>query len=239
MTLTPVKKQKLPDSVANRLLEVVRSGELGPGGRLPAERTLAAQLGVSRASLRNALSRLELMGVLEVRQGDGTFIRAADTETLSLPFQGLLRSLPQTAQDLLEFRQILEPEAAALAAMRATSEQIASLRTCLEQQHVTATRGMKLSEDDLKFHALIAQMVGNTVILRVLETLQHLMQQLRTHTLKGDRPELTLQEHILILTAIEARDPAAARAAMAGHLATVVRTAAQAPQGPSQGEAHA
>lgn len=239
MTLTPVKKQRLPDSVVDRLLEVVRSGELSPGGRLPAERTLAAQLGVSRASLRNALSRLELMGVLEVRQGDGTFIRAPDTETLSLPFQGLLRGLPQTAQDLLEFRQILEPEAAALAATRATPQQIAALRACLEQQHLTATRGVKLSEDDLRFHALIAQMVGNTVILRVLETLQHLMQNLRTHTLKGDRPELTLQEHALILTAIEARDPASARAAMAGHLATVVRTAAEAPISSTQGEPHA
>lgn len=239
MTLTPIKRQKLPDSVVDRLLEVVRSGEFGPGGRLPAERTLATQLGVSRASLRNALTRLELMGVLEVRQGDGTFVRDSAAETLSLPFQGLLRGLPQTAQDLLEFRQILEPEAAALAATRATREQISSLRACLDQQYLTATRGVKLSQDDLEFHTLIAQMVGNTVILRVLETLQQLMQHLRTHTLKGDRPELTLQEHAQILSAIEARDPVAARAAMADHLMTVVRTASEAPHGPSQGDDHA
>lgn len=235
MTINPVKRQKLPDSVVERLLDVVRSGQFNSGDRLPAERLLAVQLGVSRASLRDALTRLEMLGVLEVRQGDGTFVCSPDGRTLSLPFQGLLRSLPQTAQDLLEFRRILEPEAAALAALRATPAQIASLQACLRQQHVTAAQGLRLSQDDIAFHTLIAQMVGNTVILRVLETLQQVMQDLRSRTLPGQYPEITLREHTRILAAIENRSPVEARQAMADHLDTVVRTAVETPSTSSEG----
>lgn len=227
MTLSPVKRQKLPDSVVERLLALLRSGELACGERLPAERTLSAQLGVSRTSLRDALARLELMGYLEVRQGGGTVVRAPSAETLCLPFQGLLRGLPRAAQDLLEFRRMLEPEAAALAAQRRSPEQLAGLHEGLRRQRLTAARGLKLADEDLQFHGLIADMVGNTVILRVLETLQELMQQLRSHTLAGLHPDLTLEEHARILHAIERGSAESARQAMTAHLTSVIRTATE------------
>src|SRR5690625_5250925 len=100
------------------MLEMIRDGVLKRGLRLPPERQLAEAFGVSRATLRDAVGRLQLLGYLEVRQGDGTIVRMPDGATLSLPFRNLLLSHAHLGEDLLEFRLLLEPEVAALAAQR-------------------------------------------------------------------------------------------------------------------------
>ena len=87
-----IRKQKLADAVTERLLAMIRDGELRPGSKLPAERNLAEQFGISRASLRDAIHQLEFLGYLEVRQGDGTIIRLPDGLTLAQPFQHVLSS---------------------------------------------------------------------------------------------------------------------------------------------------
>lgn len=120
-----IKRTKLADIVADNLLQMFREGELHPGQKLPAERDLAVRYGVSRASLRDAIRHLELLGYLEVRQGEGTFVRTPDGQTLTRPFQSVLSSQPQLADDLVEFRFLLEPEVAALAAKHCTEEDVA------------------------------------------------------------------------------------------------------------------
>ncbi|THF87008.1 FadR family transcriptional regulator [Deinococcus sp. KSM4-11] len=239
MTVQPVKRQKLTESVAEELLSLIVRGGFPPGHRLPAERVLAEQMGVSRASVRDAVARLEALGHVGVRQGDGIYVLAPSAATLSQPFRGLLTRLPQTARDLLEFRRMLEPEVAALAAQRVTDTQEDDLWISVDAQVGAARRGIKLVAEDLHFHALIARIAGNGVVTLVLDTLQELLHDLRQRDLPGDLPDLTIRDHRAVVQAIASRDPVAAHAAMAAHLDTVIQTASAALSfSPDGGSAH-
>lgn len=220
----PVKRQKLADAVSDRLLELIREGELHPGQKLPAERELAVRFGVSRASLRDAIRQLELLGYLEVRQGDGTIVRAPDSQTLTKPFQHLLASQPHVAGDLVEFRFLLEPEVAALAAKRCTEEDATRLRDSLAKQRRLVEEGKRLAAEDVRFHQLIAQASRNVTVLHVLDTLQALLEDLRTRLLTGDQPRLTLKQHGDITDAIILHDATAAKAHMTEHLGAVMKS---------------
>lgn len=228
MTAQPVKRQKLTESVTEELLALIRRGGLEAGQRLAGERQLAEQMGVSRASVRDAIARLEVLGHLEVRHGDGLYVREPSAATLTQPFQGILTRLPQNTHDLLEFRRMLEPEVAALAAERATEEQLAQLRACIAQQMESVAQQRILLNEDLQFHALIAQMAGNQVVVLVLDTLQHLLRDLRQRDLLPHYPQRTVEHHIAIAQAIAARAPAQAHAAMTTHLNSVVENANEA-----------
>lgn len=228
MTAQPVKRQKLTESVSEELLSLIRRGGFEAGQRLPTERKLAEQMNISRASLRDAIARLEVLGHLEARQGDGVYVREPSAANLSQPFVGILSRNPQSVQDVVEFRQMIEPEVAAAAALRGSPEQVAQLWACLEQQRRTAGAQVKLTDDDLHFHGLIAQMAGNAVLVHVLGTLQHLLWQLRDQVLVGDQPERTIREHTAVVQAIADHSPERARAAMLAHLHTVRDHAANA-----------
>lgn len=219
-----VRKVKLSDAVAEKLLVLIRDGTYPHGTRLPAERELSTLFGVSRASLRGAFRQLELLGQVEIRQGDGTYVRSPDAATLALPFRGLLSGSPQAALDLLEFRQLLEPEIAALAAQRATAEHAPLFERSLHQQRRAVAQGLRLSQEDLLFHQLIAQIAGNPIILDVLSTLRSLLSDLRTTALPGHLPEVTLAQHERIARAILAHDAPQARREMREHLAAVLET---------------
>ncbi|WP_102126808.1 FadR/GntR family transcriptional regulator [Deinococcus planocerae] len=222
--IQPVRKPKLSETVADELLALIRGGTYPAGSRLPPERELSRRFNISRASLRDAFRHLELLGHVEIRQGDGTYVRTPDGETLSLPFRGLLTGRPQAALDLLEFRRMLEPEVAALAAVRVRPEHAHAFAESLARQREALGRGERLSREDLAFHALISQTAGNLVTLQVLGTLRSLLSELRTSALPGHFPALTLAQHERIARAILAGDPAGARAAMLDHLNAVVET---------------
>lgn len=239
MTVQPVKRQKLTESVAAELLSLIIREGFQAGHRLPPERQLAEQMGVSRASVRDALARLVALGHVGVRQGDGIYVQEPSAEHLSAPFQGILTRLPQKTHDLLEFRRMLEPEVAALAARRGTPEQMAELEACLNAQRVTAAKNESLLNEDLRFHALIAQMAGNGVVVLVLDTLQTLMRDLRRNALLPHYPEATIEYHTRIVQAITARSPQAAWEAMQQHLQNVTQNANQALALPTGGTEHA
>ena len=219
-----IRKVKITETVTNELLTLIRNGTFATGQRLPPERELSLKFGISRASLRDAFRQLELLGHLEIRQGDGTYVRAPTSDTISTPFRGLLSGSPQAALDLLEFRLILEPEVAALAAKRATPEHATSFERLLEQQRRVAAQGLRISKEDLEFHHLIAQIAGNTVILQVLTTLRSLLGELRVTALAGRLPDLTIVQHERIALAILGNNPTEARATMLDHLNAVAAT---------------
>ncbi|CAM4118470.1 FadR/GntR family transcriptional regulator [Deinococcus marmoris] len=225
MTAQPIKQQKLATSAAEELLALILREGFKAGQRLPPERVLAEQMSISRTSLRDGIARLEVLGHLEARQGNGVFVREPSAAHLTQPFQGMLIRSPQNVAHLLEFRQMMEPEVAAQAAARATPAQIAQLRLCLECQETARSRQIKLSDEDLIFHGLIAQIAGNEVVMLVLDTLRSLMTQLRDQVV-GDRPELTISEHRAVVEAIASASPQAARQAMLAHLRSVRRHAA-------------
>ena len=225
MTAQPIKQQKLAASAAGELLALILRGEFVAGQRLPPERVLADQMNISRTSLRDGIARLEVLGHLEARQGNGVFVREPSAAHLTQPFQGMLIRSPQKLAHLLEFRQMIEPEVAAQAAARATPDQIAQLQSCLERQEDACARHIKLSHEDMVFHSLIAQIAGNEVVVLVLETLRSLLTQLRNQVV-GDQPQVTISEHRALVEAIVSASPEAARQAMLVHMASVRRHAA-------------
>ena len=224
LTAKPVKHMKVADQVTDELQEWFRSGELTPGMRLPPERELAARFGVSRTSLRDALQRLELLGYLDARQGDGTYVRVPGAEAVSQPFRNLVSTLPQNAADLLEFRTLLEPEVAALAAAHLTPESRQELTRSLERQQALPDRSPRLIREDALFHDALARAAGNTVVLRVLETLRDLLHDVRTISLPAAGSGRTVSEHGHIVRAVLAQDQNAARQAMRAHLQDVAET---------------
>lgn len=224
-----IKRRKISDEVRDALLAMIREGDLNEGDRLPPERDLASRFGVSRTTLRDAIRELELLGYLDVRQGDGTVVRSPGGEALATPFRRILHGRPQLAEDLLQFRRMLEPEVAALAAARATPRDAAALTDALGRQDRLVRSGRRLLEEDVAFHRLIARVAGNTTVLHVLNTLQAMLRDFRAHMLTGDQPDLALRQHTAIADAIIDGDAARARHAVIDHLEAVERSIVREP----------
>ena len=203
--------------------ELIASGEWGPGTRLPREADLAAQLGLSRNSLREAVRALSLARVLEVRQGDGTYVSSLEPHDLLEPTRSathLLRG--RTVLELFEVRRMLEPEAAAMAALRADDDVNGALRRELDRMFDAGDKVEDLVEADAAFHDVIAAAPGNAVLRSLLQSLSTSTVRARLWHGMADRVALDLAraEHTRIYEAIVSRDPDLARAATTMHIAS-------------------
>jgi GntR family transcriptional repressor for pyruvate dehydrogenase complex len=211
------------DEAIEQIRGLVASGEWGPGTRLPREADLAKQLGLSRNSLREAVRALSLARVLEVRQGDGTYVSSLEPGELLEPTLSATHLLQgRTVLELFEVRRMLEPEAAAMAAQRADADVIAALRHQLDRMVAAGDRADDLVEADAAFHDVIARAPGNGVLQALLRSLS--TNTVRTRLWHGiaDRGALDLarEEHARIYEAIAAGDTDLARAATLLHIAT-------------------
>ncbi|MCX5779394.1 MAG: FadR/GntR family transcriptional regulator [Firmicutes bacterium] len=220
MTFQPIKTKKIYEEIVEQIKQLLTRGDLRPGDRLPAERDLAESLGVSRASVREALTALETMGILDIRPGEGTFIRhTSNAETFeSLTLLLTMERTPEA--HLMEVRRILETEAAALAAQRATSEDLEKIAASLMVMK-NADSIQTAVEADVRFHYAIAEATKNTVLLRIMNTVADLMHQ----TFRQEREKLyaelgprVLSEHEAIIAAIQSRNPEEAWAKMLEHI---------------------
>jgi len=203
--------------------ELIVSGEWGPGTRLPREADLAAQLGLSRNSLREAVRALALARVLEVRQGDGTYVSSLEPSELLAPTQfatHLLRG--RTVLELFEVRRMLEPEAAAMAARRADDEIKRELRHELDRMIDAGDRVEDLVAADAAFHDVIGRAPGNAVLRSLLQSLS--TSTIRARLWHGMQDEVALDvarsEHERIYEAIVAGDADLARAATTLHISS-------------------
>src|SRR3954466_3565354 len=174
-TATSARSQT--DVVIESVKDMLTRGELRPGSRLPVEKDLAAQLGVSRGSLREGVRALATLGVLETRQGDGTYVTALDPRTLLSPL-GFLADLQQPAHaaDLLAVRRVLEAESVSLAAVRLTDEQLTELDAVLAVvdgilESDPDTDPEAFLHPDTEFHRMIARASGNPPLAALIETL--------------------------------------------------------------------
>jgi GntR family transcriptional repressor for pyruvate dehydrogenase complex len=206
----------------DRIRDRIASGDWGPGTRLPREADLAQELGLSRNSLREAVRALSLARVLEVRQGDGTFVSSLEAVDLlepTLSATHLLRG--RTVLELFEVRRMLEPEAAAMAATRSDATVIAALGRELERMHAAGDRAEELVEADASFHDVIAGAPGNGVLRALLRSLSTSTVRARLWHGIADRGALDLarEEHTRIYEAIAAGDADLARAATLVHIA--------------------
>ena len=216
---------RVTEGAIDKIRERIVSGAWGPGDRLPKESELAAELGLSRNSLREAVRALSQLRVLEVRQGDGTYVSSLEPDLL-LESTGFISHLllGDTEIELYEVRRILEAAAAALAAGRIEASEKAELAKILERMQA-AKNVEELVEADVAFHAVIAGAAGNAVLSSLLASLATRTMRARLwHGREADGAlDETRAEHTRIYEAILAGDPDLARAAAAAHIASSER----------------
>jgi GntR family transcriptional regulator, transcriptional repressor for pyruvate dehydrogenase complex len=219
----PRRSAGVTQDAIERIRERVASGEWGPGTRLPREADLAAELGLSRNSLREAVRALALARVLEVRQGDGTYVASLDPSELLEPTRFATRLLQgRTVLELFEVRRMLEPEAAALAAQRSDDALLAALRHELDRMVAAGDHAEELVDADAAFHDVIGRAPGNAVLRSLLQSLSTRTVRARLWHGIADRMALDVAraEHRRIYDAIVERDADLARAATLVHIAS-------------------
>jgi GntR family transcriptional repressor for pyruvate dehydrogenase complex len=216
---------RVADTVASELEKRILEGSLKPGDRLPAERELAVELGVSRPSLREAIQQLAAKGLLSTRHGGGTVVTDRLEAQFAEPWQQMLQGHPMLQRDLLEFRQMLESQAAALAAERATDVDLAGLDAAYAtlEAHYEADKLNACIDADVAFHQAVAEASHNVMIGQLTASLMrvihgHVTRNLRhLHAQPARWAELRAQ-HRAIWLAIRERRADDAAAAARGHI---------------------
>ena len=221
MAIKPIAAPRLYQRIAESIADLIDAGEFAPGDRLPGERDLARKLEVSRASLREALSALELEGYVEIRVGSGVYVRPRRRSRKGAALTGRIGEV--SPFDTLRARRLIEAETAALAARHASAEQIAAIESAFAGLAADMRARKARSEGDRLFHVRIAEAAGNTALAAIVRDLwaawhQPLNARLESLFVTAQRRRDNVGEHRRILDAIRARDPAAARAAMRSHL---------------------
>ncbi len=212
-------REAVSAEVARRLIDYLFfSGEITPGQRLPSERRLAEAFGVGRSVVREALKSLTLMGLIDVRQGDGTYLKQADSPLLSKAIEWGLMLGERKVRDLVEARRPVEVTAAQLAALRRDDAALAELDELMARMH-SADGADEFVTADIAFHLRVAHASGNAVLADVLSGIQALLRVwIRRVIAAAGETTTTCREHEAVLAAIHAGDPAGAADAMAAHL---------------------
>jgi GntR family transcriptional repressor for pyruvate dehydrogenase complex len=199
--------------------QMIVRGEIQPGQRLPAERDLAAQLGVSRPSLREAIRALIALNILESRHGEGTFVSSLEPELLSEPIDFLLQVNDGALQALFEARRVLEAGVAALAAERATDLELAELEDFVKLGRTKLDDAEAFVEHDIEFHARIQRSARSPILASLLTSVATLSHVSRRRTAQSATTRArALADHEAMTKVLKARDPLSAHAAMVDHL---------------------
>ena len=219
-----VKKTRIPEEIVGQIYRRIRDGSVRPGGRLPSERELAQQLGVSRASVREAMRLLDTRGLLVVRPGAGTYVTEDTVEAIVQAFSSLLTNESSAAGDVFEMRLLLEPHVVYLAAERATESDIRRMDEILEAQAAAIADGGTGVELDTEFHYAIAAATKNSALIAVTQAISEILLRSREASLLSpERSNTSLQSHRQVLAALRRRDPQEAQEAMHRHIAEIDR----------------
>ena len=216
MEFSSIKNERLSDKVVRIIIEKIKSGELGPGDKLPPEQELAESLGISRGILREALTVLQARNYILRKPREGTIIN--DTSGLVLDgFMGM--SLEKASYlDLLELRECIEQRSVEKVIDFATEEEVEELKSLA----VFSDRSKRKKTPDYYFHYRLAQLSRNIMFINLIDMYYDVIDALTSHTIKEEnrREEIT-KEHLLIVAAVEKRDKKAARGAVLYHLKKV------------------
>ncbi|HKG26391.1 MAG TPA: FadR/GntR family transcriptional regulator [Thermomicrobiales bacterium] len=217
--IDPIKREPLTTQVARRLVEYILSGRIEPGDRMPSERQLAEAFGVGRSAMREALKALTLIGLLDVRQGDGTYLKRADSALLPNVIEWGMLLGEQRTMDLVEARQHVEPVIAGLAARRRSEADLTELRAFLMRMERSSEDHDAFVDADVAFHQRLADATGNSVLKDIHSGLQSLSRAWIHRVISSAESSVpSYREHIPIYDAVERGDPAAATAAMEQHM---------------------
>lgn len=229
-----VARPRLYEQIVEQLLAHIREEQLGAGDKLPPERELAQALQVSRASLAQALVALEVVGVVQVRHGGGAVILDRSTEDDAL--LNAVREHQDSLPDIIDARSALEAKLAALAAQRATPEDLRAIDEALELMERQVAAGERPLEGDAAFHVAVTAAGHSRVLARLMAEISELILETRIESLsQPGRPEESLEQHHAVAQAIRDHDPLAASLAMTRHIATVSDVAFLRPDGASTG----
>jgi len=224
---TPVTSgARLSDQVADQLAAEIRRGGLAPGDKLPTEARLVEQFGVSRTVVREAVSRLKSLGLVDSRQGSGVFVQAVAPFT-PLNFEARHAASQEAVVQMVEVRRALEAEVAALAAQRRSATDMRRIQAAVKALDAAVQRGGDGVSEDVQFHRAIADAARNPFLLQTLEYLGQFLlgatQVTRANEARRlDFAQQVQQEHAAIVRALEAGDPEAARQAAAGHMGNAI-----------------
>lgn len=218
-----VQSSRLYEQIVQQIEESIQSGELTPGSQLPPERDLAKQFGVSRTAVREAIKALQEKGLVDAFPGRGTFVTNGTPNAMRRSLDRIVNSGEEEGRAyLVEVRDMLEPEIAALAAVRADDEALGAMREAVKIMDSAAWDSDAYIEADLDFHLALAEAAGNPIVLSLIDSIVGLLREQRLRIFRVDGgPDRGQQHHRRILEAIQRHDPQAARAAMQAHLAQV------------------
>ncbi|MGM8212417.1 FadR/GntR family transcriptional regulator [Virgibacillus sp. W0430] len=223
MLYKPVKTKKTYEKVADSLIDNIKMGNLKPGDKLESIEQLSKSFEVSRSAIREALSGMRAMGLIEVRQGEGTFVASFNPEKFNVPVAPALLMKQEDVKELLEVRKILEVGSARAAAINRTEADLLNIKEALLQMENTKLDG-KLGENaDYQFHLAIAQATHNRMLINLLNNVSEIMQEVIRESRKlilytKGKNNLLQKEHLLIYEAIKSRQSELAQKHMLHHL---------------------
>lgn len=217
----PIKNTKVYEQVIEQIKQMIADGTLKRGDKLPSERDLVRQLGISRASIREALRALEIIGLIESKQGEGNFIRKNFDNGLVEPLSIMFMLNQSKPREIFELRKVVEIETAALAAKRINENELETLRNLIVKMEKSDDETIKVKTDK-EFHYTIAHASGNFVIINILNTISTLIDEF----IKDARKEILIKysnsiinkQHEAIYNALKQHNPEEATKAMRKHM---------------------
>ncbi|WP_454861568.1 FadR/GntR family transcriptional regulator [Peribacillus frigoritolerans] len=227
MVYKKIKPKKIYEEVSDELYEMIRSGSLKPGEQLDSIQQLAENFQVGRPAIREALSALSSMGLIEIKQGEGTFVKTFDPAIMNHPLSAALLMDQDNIKHLLEVRKILESGTAEVAAKKRTEENLIELKDMLFNMEKVSDDEELSDKADISFHVAVANASQNELLITLMNHVSELMTEkmrdIRRAALYSE--EMTLkqlyQQHVRIYDAIVAQDEDGARSAMLFHLQSV------------------
>jgi GntR family transcriptional regulator, transcriptional repressor for pyruvate dehydrogenase complex len=216
-----VTPSKIPDVVYKQLVSLITRGHLKPGEKLPSERSMAEDLGVSRQSIREAIYRAKTAGLIDVRQGEGSFVISSLKGNMRTPLSILLEGEAEKVFEFLEIRKLIEGWCAERASKAATPGDLKRMQGILKRMEKVKPPQAVWEKADLNFHSSIAAATHNVIAMHVMEGLKdsfHTYFRVKKFTTKPERKDVLLRQHRDIFAAIKQKDPKQARKRIAEHL---------------------
>ncbi|MDT8860056.1 FadR family transcriptional regulator [Alkalihalobacillus sp. MEB130] len=233
MAIEQVRPKKIYEIVAEQLTEMIRSGEVMPGERLSSVQQLAEDFNVGRSAIREALSALKAVGLVEIKQGEGTFVKKIDHDLVSNVIPSVEFMKQEDIQQLFEIRKIVETGAASLAAKNRSQEDLQKMKLILEEMLRAEGDGEIGEKADVEFHMAIVRSTKNDMLLKLLETVSDTMQVLMREARRlflfseSEKMKQLYDEHIIIFEAIQNNDSQQAYEAMMTHIVGVEKAVFQ------------
>lgn len=217
----PIKTSKISDEVYKQIVSLISNGQLKPGDKIPSERDLSSELGISRQSIREALNRAEVMGLIEVRQGEGSFILSSLKGSLKPPLTVIIEKEVERILDFLEIRKLVEGWCAEKAAVEASGKELEDMKDTLNKMKKVASKDKQWEELDLELHLSIAKATHNIIAIHIMDALKvnfNLFFRFTKSMPSSERLDILWQHHYDIVDAIARKDSESAKQNVIEHL---------------------